>query len=45
MKRALRTRWAERLYMRRFFTDELNYLESLDFWHSLRIRRMYGVRL
>lgn len=45
MKRALRNRWAERIYMRRVFVFDANYFESLEFWHSLRILRMYGVRL
>lgn len=45
MRRALRTRWASRIGYARSFTPDFNYLESLDFWHSLRIRRMYGVRL
>lgn len=45
MKRSLRLRWVDRIYMRRFFGADHNYFESLEFWHALRIRRMYGVRL
>ena len=45
MKRALRTRWAARIGYARTFNFDANHFESLDFWHYLRIVRMYGVRL